>query len=311
MTTLINLRLIQIKRELKEAGLRSFVVCGILLYLIYYSFIVYQKNLDAFLLIGFLFLFCLSLQASRKDKFFLYNHIDNPHLEIFAEYFILTFPFTILSLFTSNWYCFFIFITCLCILPFLKFTLKQKTYFRKISLIIPVQNFELISGFRKSFLFLVPFYVLAICFSWFRILPLFLLWFISLAIVSFFNECEPLHILKEGNTFSNKFLKQKLYRNSKFVLIFYSPIVFVNTIYNFDFWIINLLFIPVQLSLLCLAICFKYSLYRPNKNMGGGNIVLSFVSLGSLVPYLLPIPFIMAFGYYGKAKKNLNNYFHD
>ncbi len=311
MTTLINLRLIQIKRELKEAGLRSFVILGILLYLIYYSFIVYQKSLDAFLLIGFLFLFCLSLQASRKDKFFLYNHIDNPHLEIFSEYFILTLPFTILSLFTSNWFCFPILIAFLYIIPFLKYTLKQKTYLRKISLIIPVQNFELISGFRKSFLFLIPLYILAIGFCWFRILPLFLLWLISVTIASFYSECEPLHILKEGNTSSKKFLKQKLYQNSKCVLFFYFPILFVNTIYNLDFWIVNLLFIPIQLSLLCLAICFKYSLYRPNKNIGGGNIVLSFVSLSSLVPYLLPIPFIMALDYYGKAKKNLNNYFHD
>ena len=311
MTTLLNIRFLQIKRELKDVGLRSFVILGILFFLVFFSYTIFQKTQDALLLISFLFMSCLSLQSYRKDKSFVYNHISNPHFEIFIEYLMLTLPFCLLSLFTRNWFCFPILILSLYVLPFLKCTLKQKTYFKNISLIIPAQNFELISGFRKSFLFLIPLYVFAIGSCWFRIFPLFILWFISISIVSFYGECESLPILKEGNFSSKKFLKRKFYSHSKCILILYAPIVIIHSIFNFDLWLVNLLFIPIQLSLLCFAICLKYSSYQPNRNLLASNIVLSLVSLASIFPYFLPIPIIMAFYYYRKAKINLDNFLHD
>lgn len=311
MTTLLNIRFIQIKRELKEAGLRSFIILGFLLYLIYFSYTIYQKTPEAFLLISFLFISCLSLQSYRKDKSFVYNHLENPHREIFVEYLILTFPFSLMILFSKNWFCYPVLIFSLYLLPFLKYTLKQKTFLKNISSIISSHDFEWISGIRKSFLFLIPLYVIAIAFCWFRILPLFILWLITISIVSFYSECEPLHILKEGNFNPKRFIKRKLFRHSKYILILYSPIVLINLIFNLDLWLLELLFIPIQLFLLFFAICFKYSLYQQNKNLFGNNIILSFASLGSLIPYFLPIPIIMSFYYYGKAQKNLINYLHD
>lgn len=311
MTTLLNIRFIQIKRELKDAGLRSFIILGFLLYLIYFSYTTYQKTPEAFLLISFLFISCLSLQSYRKDKSFVYNNLENPHLKIFVEYLILTFPFAIMILFSKNWFCYPILIVCLYLLPFLKYTLKQKTFLKNISSIISSYDFEWISGIRKSFLFLIPLYVIVIAFCWFRILPLFILWLITISIVSFYSECEPLHILKEGNINPKKFIKRKLFRHSKYILILYSPIILINLIFNLDLWLLELFFIPIQLFLLFFAICFKYSLYQQNKNLFGNNIILSFASLGSLIPYFLPIPIIMSFYYYGKAQKNLNNYLHD
>jgi hypothetical protein len=148
-------------------------------------------------------------------------------------------------------------------------------------------------------------------FSWFRILPLLLLWFITVSIASFYTECEPLHILKEGNFSSNRLLNRKLMRHSKYLLLLFSPLLVINTIFNPEFWILNIIFIPIQLSLMCYAICLKYSTYIPNKKPIGNSIILSLVSLGSIIPYLLPIPLLMAVFTYRKAKMNLNNYLND
>jgi len=311
MAILLNIRLIQARREIIDTGPGSIIIFGLLLFLIYASYIIYQKTPDAYYLNAFLLLICLSVQSYRNDKQFVYVHIRKPHLEIFLEYLVLTFPFAVTSLFTSNWFCYPVLVILLPMVPYLKFTVKQKTYFKNISSFIPAPDFEWISGFRKSFGFLVPLYILALGLSWFRILPLLFLWFITVSIASFYTECEPLHILKEGDFSSAKLLRRKLIRMVKYLVILYIPVLVINTILNPEYWLLNLMFIPLQISFVSYAVCLKYSSYEPNKNAFGNNVVLSLVSLGSIIPYFLPIPLLMAVFTYGKAKKNLKNYLND
>lgn len=311
MAILLKIRLIQTKRELNSTGLGALIVFGLVLYLIYAAYTVFLKSPDAYYLTAFLFMVCVSIQSYRNDKQFVYIHIRKPHFEMYSEYLALTFLFSVSSLFTDNWFCFPLLIGALFLVPYLKFTVKQKTYFATISSVIPANDFEWISGFRRSFGILVPLYFLAIGLSWFRILPLFILWLITVTIASFYTECEPLHILKEGNLSSTKLLKRKLIRMVKYILTLYVPVLVINTIFNPEYWILNLLFIPLQISLVGYSICLKYSSYEPNKNAIGNNVILSVVSLGSIIPYFLPIPLLMAIFTYVKAKKNLKIYLND
>lgn len=311
MTSLLNLRFIQIRRELEDLGMRSFFIIPIILLLIYSSLVTNQKATGAFYLTGFLAIICLAIQIYRPDKAFVYNHMLHPNKELFSEYFLLTLPFAATCLLTSNWYCYPILLIAIYLITFIKTAIKHVTYFSNLSVVIPAKNFEIISGFRKSFVFLIPCYLLAIGFSWFIILPLFLMWLITITMVSFYDECEPLTILKEGHLHPKIFLNQKLFQHCKYLFILFTPILVINTIYNFDYLFINLLFLPVQLALLCFAICFKYTLYQPNISLKANSIVLSLVSMCSLMPFLLPIPLVMAIFYYQKAKKNLYYYLND
>ena len=311
MTKLLSIRSIQIKRELKGIGPVLVLLLGILWLLIYSSYTYYQKTPEAFYITGALFWVCLVLQVYRKDKAFVYTHIRKPYTEVYLEYVTLTFPFAAPCLVSPNWFCYLILLVLLIPVPFLKYTLQQKAHFKNISIIIPASSFEWIGGFRRSFLSLIPLYMLALCLCWFRILPLLLLWYITVIITSFYTEYEPLQILREGGVTSKRFLRQKMLKHSIYLSILYIPIVLENSILNTDFWLVDLLFIPIQVCLLCLAICFKYANYQPGKNLTGANIMLSLVSVGSIVPYFLPIPLIMALDYYGKAKTNLDTYLND
>ncbi len=311
MAILLNIRLIQAKRELNSSGPGTLILLGLVSFLIYAAYTVFLKSPDAYYLTAFLFIVCVSIQSYRNDKQFVYVHIRKPHLEMYSEYLLITFPFAASSLFTGNWFCFPIVTAALYLVPFLKFTLKQKTYLKNISSFIPATDFEWISGFRRSFGFMIPIYLLAFSLSWFRVFPLIILWFISVTIASFYTECEPLHILREGNFSSSRLLKHKLFRMVKYILILQLPVLVINTIFNPEFWLLNLMFIPLQVSFLCYAVFLKYSSYEPNKNAVGNNVILSLVSLGSLIPYFLPIPLLMALFTYGKAKTNLNTYLND
>ncbi len=309
--TLLSIRVIQLKRELLATGFRSLLLIGVAFFLFYASHLFWQQREYTFYFIGFLFIVCASIQLSRQDKTFIYTHLRHPHLEIFIEYLVLVLPFTFSSLFTPNWYYFPILVGALSLLPFYRQTYSQQAYFKSMSNVLPAYYFEWISGFRKMFLFLIPVYFLALAFSWFKILPLFLLWLLTVSIVTFYTECEPLHILRAGKLTAMQFVRQKLWRHARFLVLLYLPILLINTVFNFDYWLLNLLFIPVQLSLLCFAICFKYSSYEPNADLAANNMIVSLVSLGSVLPYLLPIPLIMSFVHYRKAVRNLKNYLHD
>ncbi|HET6225041.1 MAG TPA: hypothetical protein VFF27_02105 [Bacteroidia bacterium] len=308
---LIKIRGIQLKKEAQEIGAGVLLFLGILWVLIYGAYYGYQHLPFPACLTAGLFFICLSIQLSRKDKSFVYNCIENPKREIYMEYSILTAPFSLPALLTPSWFLCPLLLISLAIIPLFKYTVKQKTYFKKISRFISPKAFEFISIFRKSFLFFIPLYILALAFSWFRILPLVLLWLFVTSVASSFMECEPLNILREHDASPASFLKQKIILNTKYIFVLLLPIVLINTLFNPEFWLFNLLFIPAQLALLSLAICLKYSNYEPNKLFIGNNLMLSFVALAVIVPYFLPIPLLMTIASYKKATNHLNTYLHD
>lgn len=311
---LITIRRIQLKKELQEIGAGVLLFLGILWVLIYGSYLCYQKIPNgAYLLIG-IWIICLNIQLARKDKSFVYSCIENPKREIFLEYGILTLPFSLTALFTSSWILYPFFLIALAIIPSFKHSFKQKTYLKKIARFISPKDFELISIFRKSFIYIIPIYLLALAFSWFRFFPLVLIWLVVTSISSGYLECEPLNILKESAVSPEQFLKQKFIRHSKYLLVFIIPIVIINTIFNPEFWLLNLLFIPTQLAVLACSIFLKYSNYEPNLKFVSNNLLFGLVALIALigiVPYLLPIPLLISMAFYSKAKQHLYKYLHD
>ena len=130
-------------------------------------------------------------------------------------------------------------------------------------------------------------------------------------IASFFMENEPIQILREGNKNARKILSDKLKVNIRYIIILYSLPIIINALVVQEFLLITLLFIPIQIALLCFAISLKYATYKPQTNQLGNNIAFSIVAILSAMPYFLPIPVILSIVYFYKAEKNLNAYLHD
>lgn len=308
MTTLLTIRFIQFKRNVSGARIGLLLLLGIFAYFVFAVYKIYQQNNQAWLLTIGLFLFCLSLQAFRKDKLFVFAHVDYPRQSFFLEYLVLVLPFSISSLFTSNWLCFPVLILLVGLVPFLKYSPSQKTHLRKISKIIPPYYFEWISGLRSSYLYILPLYGLALAFSWYYLISLVLLWFITVSITSFYAIAESLTILRVEEANAKAFLIQKLKKHSLLLLYFYLPVVCIGVLSHPQYWLVYLLFIPTQLALLCFAICLKYAHYRPNHSNAANSVILSLTALGAILPFLLPVPLVLLFVYYRKALNNLSDY---
>lgn len=309
--TLLYIRLRQLNREANGLGLYTLIFIAIAVALSFITYWQYNHNQKAWLIVVLLSALCLAIQFNRKDKAFIYKQLDKPHLQLFLEYLVLTLPFSITSIVSKNWFCFPLLLAILACIPFLKFQSKHRAVFKNLSSVIPASYYEWISGLRKQYIPFISFYLLAVAFSWVRIFPLFLLWFLTIMISSFFLENEPVHIVRAGNKTAREFLSGKIKTNIKYILILYSLPVIINAIFVQEFLIITLLFIPAQLALVSFATCLKYSSYKPNTNLLGNNIAFSIIAMLSALPYFLPVLVIFAIVYFFKAEKNLKMYLHD
>lgn len=309
---LIHIRYLQLSRALKDGGLGSLLLPFFIAGLSFASHKAYQNLHYGALLIALLTLLCLSLHLRRKDKTFAQLHLANWHSQMFVEYILLTLPFAFTALFTKHYFYFPALLLVLWIMPYIHYAPVQKTSFKNISKIFSAtHSIEWISGCRTSFLTLIPLYVLALAACWIRFLPLLLLWFMTTAILNFYSEHEALHILKAQHQHAKDFLQQKIKIHSFYICCLYAPILVLNSFFNPDFTDINALFLMVQLALLIFAINAKYASYIPAQQNLASNVTVAIVSIGSIVPYLLPLPAIFALVYYRKALQNLNPYFHD
>ena len=309
--TILKIRLLQIKRELVDLGVGIIVLLLLYVFAVYNCYLFFQEDKKALLLSLAFLLIYVSLQIGRKDKAFVLMHTKQPYKEFFFEYFVLGLPITSVCLFTKNWWLFLVITLCTFFVGYINLGFKRQTYFRNISAFIPAYYFEWISGIRKSFTLLIPFYLLAILSCFVRIVPLIFLWFVVVQIVSFFTENESTFILTANDESAKKFLSNKLNRHVSLLLKLIMPIAIINLIFNFSDWIVIVSFVIVLISLLCFAICFKYAGYVPNQNSTAKSITVSMIVLCSLIPYLFIVPFIFAVIYYRKALHNLNPYFND
>lgn len=308
--TLVRIRLKQLARQSTSSVFMYTLMALAAVILAVVSHALYRdRELALYLCCGTVFI-VLSLHLSRGDSQFVYRHLSRPQQSIFTEYVIFTLPLSAPALLTAQWYYAGAVTAALFLIARIKTKKKERLRLKWLSSVIPPAHFELLSGFRKSFFYALPCYLVALAFCWVRILPLFFLWLITVQVMSFYARFEPLDILRANDVKTQHLLWFKMLRHSSVIVLLFLPVTLLNAFFNDGFLLINLLFLVLQITLLCFAICYKYSLYTPNGSDSGG-IILGLVSISGIVPMLLPLPAIMCVSYYFRARQNLNQYLHD
>ena len=312
MTTLIKIRLLQLKFELKHLGILFSILLAAFFIAFEVSVYICFKKFPACVSMSVISIF-LFYHFTRKDASFIKLHIEKPKTSIFLEYSAFILLLFTPALFTTHWY--FIFIILIGIFITSQVDLKLigiSNSGKFLSKIIPVTYFEALSSLRSSYKFvIVPIiYLAAWCFYSVRGLPLFLLFLLTNLIMSFFAENEPLDILRSNTTGNSKFfLQNKLVRYLFPIIISYTPILILNSISHPDLYLLNFGFLIIQLLSVSAVIFYKYTVYKPNGYFNNfTNPVLIFVGLSAIVPYLIPIILFLNVQYYAKAVKNLNIY---
>jgi hypothetical protein len=313
---LVNIRRIQLFREIKLLGyIYSIVIIFSLGFVIYKLLTLYQDFYSSLYILSLMLSVLLSFHLVRKDIVFLNKQFENPRTKIFYEYLLFTLPFFIPLLFSPYFYLIAVIPVFIYFISHIIFQFPQKTGVRFLSKIISPINFEWLSGIRKRRYYFSIFYILAFAFSFMPVLPLVLIWLLSILIYEFYCECEPLNMLRINSYSAKFFLRKKVLRQVFLYTMFFIPLIVINSIINPEVFFINMIFVIVQLTILILAVLMKYKMYSPLDYLKGLYLYLIIIqTLTALpmfmggIPFLLPLPLILCFKYYKEAKHNLNYY---
>ncbi len=304
---LIKIRWRQAKRMIFELGSYAVFLLLILLAFIIYTFYIHRDEKASELLILLFGVSIFIIHQSRKDKDFLIKHVPNYQLEMSLEYLMLVLPFTTASLYFFHAWPMVLLVIWLIIVPYINIVSNQKKYNNFIKY-IPASMFEWKSGVRKSFVPLVFLYVCALASSWFKILPLIILWFICVIVLSFYDENETLEVLHEYAITSKGFLHRKLKDHLTFVLLFFTPILLINIFFNIEYALIIILFMLAYCTIVAFGITSKYKHYIPSISVMKNSNFTSVIALICALPGFFIVPLVLSFFYYRNAISNLKNY---
>ena len=317
--TLSGIRLKQFGREVKLIGIFRSIIISIVLILAAFQVVKFYDNFY-FALITFISsaALILSVHIARKDRAFVFLHLPNPRKAILTEYIILSFILAGYLVVMPYWY-FFILILIFCsLISGIRYEVKKKTKFGFLSKLISPKNFEWIGGIRKYKYTFVLLYAVTLAVSPVIFLPMFFLWVLTIHIFAFYEECEPLNILSAGAGSPSAFLASKIFRHSLLLMGLYFPVLTINSIFNPNLLIFNILFFIVQVTVLALTVFFKYKIYVPCDMLPGNSMFLVLIQVCTIlpfllngIPFLLPLPFILSLKYYFSAKENLKYYLYD
>lgn len=249
-----------------------------------------------------------SLQKGRRDLHFLFSHSQRPYFQLLAEYQLVLLMVSIPALFHQQYLYFGAIHATGCFLPLVKPRQTETLRFKFLGRWIPTSQYEWISGMRQQLIILLPLYLVALILSPVKLFPLVALWIINLSIQGFYIACEPVHVLHALNGTATDILKQKIRFALRLFALINGPVLVINLMVQRDGFIPILLFTIYSIAGICLAICTKYSYYKPGDLQRGlaGHMVINNMVLFS--PYLLPVPLLMLWRNWHKAVKNLQFY---
>jgi hypothetical protein len=314
MKNLLQIRLLQIYRELGKAGLWA-VFVGLIIYVSIIVRITKSSILppapNEFALIFGMIIF--SVHSIRKDKRIL-SVIFPEKLKFyfFLEYTVLSLPFIIPFFVHGDFVGIFLFYGC-CILAIL-FDISISIGYKKKKVIlnyfIKKSNFEWLSGMRRVQYPIIMLYIFCLVISYWHFAGFICLGVITFLFSNFYDECESKTILTLNIETSIIFIQSKLKKQIIQYVKFIFPILLFYLIHYPHKWIFYVPLTIVYLANYILYILNKYRSYQPNKTLRANFVYVAITFLGMFIPYLFPISLILIFVFYPKAIQNLKSYFH-
>lgn len=311
ITKLLKIRLFQLFRELKNAGLFA----GIISLLIYSGIVIRilkesEMPPDRMQMAGLFALGILMLHLNRKDKNFLKITGISSFQLFFWEYLLFSLPFIIPFLFTGKWYLFFVLSAWFLMISSIDFTISRNSYTFKIwfKSLIPSQNFEWIAGMRRYQYSIFIIYILAFFLGFWHYSAFICVGILTFCFSGFYNECESRNILCLTDLKSKGFIMEKLKKHVFLFLKLLSPLIlFYACMYPAEIYIFLLLLITYIANYI-VFILNKYKSFVPDTRLSSNQFLVSFLFLGIFLPYLFPVSLVLIFIFYRKAVLTLNFY---
>jgi hypothetical protein len=301
---LFYVRMPQLKRALQELGfLRSFILLFLLVFLLAGTY-----RLSSYALPGLCVSVVLAIHGGRKDKRFLSILFPAGISRILlAEYLTLSLFFLVplvlrnpaLALFT---------LPLICTVPFLNWTFSIRL--RDRLHLVNGRLYEISSGLRRGWPLLVLTYAGSFLLASFLYGSLIGMLLTTVIIQSFYSYSEPASFLRLYSPRKEDFLKTKLKAHSLVFLTFNFPFLLLLLLFHPGYWHIGIIFLLFCVGLGIFTITAKYTFYQPPGPIRFLPLLNGIGFICILIPFLLPVLFIMTYRFYIKALQNIDNYYH-
>ncbi|TAD99279.1 MAG: hypothetical protein EAZ97_09130 [Bacteroidetes bacterium] len=295
-------------RIVKQAGLIRALILLLFLFLglnsAYQSFDL-QVSKTIFTLSAVIFAL-LGIHLARPDaNFFKILQVYAPKI-YFIEYFLLIIPF-FKVFFSENAH--FSWILAL-ILPivFLEPNAKSKDSAMFQFAFLPKNSFEWSSGLRR---FLLPIFFtylggLTLAFQVVTV-PVALI-LLTAYFQNFYLQSESLQMLQIFADSPEKLLRNKVMQQIGFFVLMSLPLGFVFLYFHAQYWHLLLIFMILLLLVQTASVLGKYAFFTPNEELKSVAVFNYLLLVCLFVPFFAPMPIIMIFYFYRKAKRNLKTY---
>jgi hypothetical protein len=176
--------------------------------------------------------------------------------------------------------------------------------------LIPVEAFEIRTGFRRYGGMFLAFYVIAYAALWLPYVSFVALWFCVLILSDLLKDCEPVVLLCSRELAARRFLRRKLIVHLRFLALSMAPVCLIYMLMHPGDWWLSYGFFFLSLCNAALFVLIKYAYYRPGRKIAAGQIPVIFSVPGMLIPVFAPFTVACLLRYYLLAVRNLTPYLY-
>jgi len=302
---ILKIRWYQIKRDL------GILVVPIVFGLFGLSFFAFnhEKQIGHYVAMAIVYLF-YHFHKTRTDISFAEKHFIHPKQQFIIEYQLAALPITLACLFSAYWYCFFLIHLALIGIPFITIKAMKPAKFMLISKRLKT-DFVFISGIRKHFFSLLILIIVSLILSFVKLFPLVTLFLVNSILYSFYDTNESVQLLQSSKATPKQHVNQVFWSGAIKLIAINVPVLCINTLFHFDLLFFNVFFLAYSLLMLSTVISLKYAGYTYLSGSTKFQVKLMIMSLGLVMPYLLPIAILFYYQSKTDAINNLKTYLDD
>lgn len=252
-----------------------------------------------------------SLHFNRKDKHFLKVLEGKRFLVYFFEYLLASLPFLCWFAYESAWLQIAACLGVVATLPFFNWTFIYQN--AKAWLRFPVfmsADFEWMMGVRKNIGYIIPLYIAGLVLSYMTVSVLAVLLLLAMITTTFYLEPGEarafLHLYAKS---PKALMRLKIVRAVGLYLLFTIPLSIAFLIFHNQYWYLLLVVLAIGSVIQLTSVTLRYVTYTPKESNQRNAILLGYLLVCWLTPFLQPVPLLMTITYYKKAINRLRNYY--
>lgn len=308
----LKIRFKQFSRTIQGLGLIRFIfLLALVVFSAFILFVQTSKTPESFYASGVYLMIIFFIQLKRADKTFLKIHFRNFRQILMMEYLLLTLPLFFCLFYHLQWVSVISVALITVIIVNIDFKPSARSLNTAIQRLIPPDCFEWKSGLRKTLFIILSLWVIGIGTSFFIGSVPIALAILGILLWGFYEKGEPIRMILAFEKGTNSFLIHKIKTHLAFISVLAVPLIAAFLFFHPDKWYVPVGEYVIIISTNIYVILTKYAFYQPGNKSNGAQAFELIGAIAMILPFLIPVVWLLSIRFYFKSRENLNFYLND